>query len=83
MISTQNISIIEDEIKALEEKINKSKEELELTKQPIYKEKIMRNELLMQKEGEYVVQLPDLEKREVENVEDDVTAWEEWGKLIF
>jgi len=54
-ISTQNISILEEEIKALETQIYKSQEMLEKANQPLNKERILRNELLMQKEGEYVV----------------------------
>lgn len=82
-ISTQNISTLENEIQSLEKKIDESQKELEIAQSPLSQEKIIRNELLMQKEGEYIVQLPELKKKEVKNEKGKTSPWEAWRELMF
>jgi hypothetical protein len=56
-----------------------------LAQDPVSKERIIRDQLLMQKPGEVVVQLPDLEVPSPEPSPSAVpiTPWEEWKKLLF
>ncbi|MFZ5376537.1 MAG: FtsB family cell division protein [Patescibacteria group bacterium] len=55
--SKQSIEQLEAEVQELEKIRDEDKKKLELADKPIAKEKIIRNELLMQKPGEYVVQI--------------------------
>lgn len=82
-VSSQNIAVLEKDIASLEEKIKKSQESLDAAQQPLSREKILRNELLMQKEGEYLVQLPNLEQKVKNIAETPISPWQEWKKLIF
>ena len=48
------------ELQKLQEKADQLKKDLEKEKQPFEQEKIIRDELNMQKEGEIIIQLPSL-----------------------
>ncbi|MEN8253494.1 MAG: septum formation initiator family protein [Patescibacteria group bacterium] len=65
------------EIQSLETKISSAKN-------PNTREKVLRDEFLMQKEGEYILKLPDIELIEIEAEEEKhLSAWEEWQGLLF
>ena len=83
-LSNQSISHIQTEIDMLKIQIDTQKEKLEAVKDPLSKEKILRDQLLLKKENEYVVQIPDIEVEEDENFsKNKISAWEEWKKLIL
>jgi hypothetical protein len=67
----------EQDVKSLEEKVTKAKS-------PLTQEEIIRDQLLMQKPGEYVVQIPDLPEpvEEVKTVSTPLTPWEQWQELL-
>jgi len=82
--SQQNMNILEQEIVKLSSEVSQTEQQLEKADDPISKEKILRNELLMQKEGEYIVQIPEVESRKKQKADHKkTTPWEEWTKLIF
>jgi len=82
-ISKQNLKQVEQEIAILEQKVKQNETKLYQAQTDFTKEKIIRNELLMKKEGEIVVNLP-LSKVSVEKVmtEEETTAWQEWKRLL-
>ena len=69
---------MEEEVLTLETAIIESQ-------QPFAKEQIIRNELLMKREGEYVVQIPDELVTTTQRVTraEFLTPWEEWRQLLF
>lgn len=82
-ISTQSINSLQSEVKKIEEEVSDTEDKLYQAQNPLYKEKIIRDQLLMQKEGEYVLQIPSLEKKEVKTEAITKTPWQEWMELIF
>lgn len=62
-VSQRNVELLEEKIQDVNQRIEIEKKELEYTSSEFAKEKIMRNELLLQKPGEYVLQIP-LENQE-------------------
>lgn len=68
---------LDTEVKILEEQVQSAQTELA-------KEKIIRNELLLQKPGEYVVQLPEDILQPHQKAEDEApeTPWEAWKRLL-
>lgn len=83
--SAQNLQNLEDEIIEMEQEVSLLEESIEESQQPFFQEKIIRDELLMKKPGEYVVQIPDelLQTNKVPSKEKLITPWEEWQKLLF
>ncbi len=83
--STENLKSLEEEVLEMEAEVLALETAIEESRQPFAKEQIIRNELLMKKEGEYVIQIPDeLVTKTQEIIEVEVSSpWEEWQKLLF
>jgi len=83
-ISTQNIKILEKEVDRMSNNIMETEEKIIKTESNEFKEKIIRNELLLQKPGEHVIQLPDLENNEdvLGNEIDESKPFDRWLKLL-
>lgn len=81
-ISNKNIQVLEQEIEQLEQFIISNQNKLYQSEQKFAKEKILRDQLLMQKDGEIIIQLP-IEDLEVEKKDKKlaVSPLEEWQKL--
>lgn len=60
--SAENIRILEHEVNQISQEIIDVEERLDETESQQFKEKVVRNELLLQKPGEYVLQLSDVKK---------------------
>ncbi len=83
-LSEHNLNILRSEVNDLQTEVDNKQQELELAKQPLAKEKIARNELLLKKEGEYVIQLPEIKLPEEKMLADkELSNWEKWEKLLF
>jgi cell division protein FtsB len=71
-------------VKSENEKIRQKNQVLEQKLQNINPEQMVRDELLMQKDGEYVVKVPPLPSDKVEKtVEKNEPNWKKWLKLIL
>lgn len=57
--SSENIAVLEHEINQISQDIINLEEKIEYTQSDEFREKVIRNELLLQKEGEYVLQIQD------------------------
>lgn len=81
----ENVKNLERIIKEKELNINQTKEKLEEANSPLSQEKIIRNDLMMKKEGEYVVQIPNemIQVEEEQSVEAEKSIWDEWNDLLF
>lgn len=83
LTAQKNLNKVETEISYLEQELENNKRELYQTKTDLNKEKIIRNELLMKKEGEIIVNLPLKEESEIVTLQNEkTTAWEEWKKVL-
>ena len=83
-VATENVRLLEENNQLLIDQIEQEKDALEYANTDLSKEKIIRNELLMQKPGEYVIQIPndvviDQQSGEVQQQ----SAWDEWQQLLF
>ncbi len=82
--SKQNLAKVKTEINFKAQELSKLESEYQTAQQDFTKEKIARNELLLQKEGEFIVQLPPQEKKSVETVEVAThTPWQKWKDLLW
>lgn len=83
--STENLKIFEQEVLKTEVEVLALEEAIIKSQQPFAKEEIIRNELLMKKVSEYVVQIPDELVNETQNVSraETLSPQEEWQKLLF
>ena len=91
--SSKSASVSKASLKQLEEKVELAKKEVEQAQKileqgqdPLALEKIQRNELLQKKEGEIVLQIPELEKLSNQENQPKLKEngpLEEWQKLLF
>ncbi len=82
-ISQQNIQSLESEVKQLEQEIASNNKELYHLDQDFVKEKIVRDQLLKQKEGEIIINLPIQElKKPKQNLQEKQIPLKEWLALF-
>ncbi|MBU0576464.1 septum formation initiator family protein [Patescibacteria group bacterium] len=81
----QNLQNLESEIMKIEQDVALLEKSIEEAQQPFSQEKIIRDELLMKKPGEYVVQIPDelIKISQPQIQEENLSPWEEWQGLLF
>lgn len=82
--SSQQLNVLEQEIEGLKTDVDTLAEASKTAEQSFSKEKIIRNELLMQKPGEYVVQIPDEPISASDSQVDtkETTPWQEWQEIL-
>jgi hypothetical protein len=82
--SVRNTELLEEDIASISREVSQTEQSLAKSNHPLTREKILRNELLMQKEAEYIIQLPDINLAKTNNLEkNQQSPWEEWKKLLF
>ena len=83
--SAENIKSIEEEVLKTEAEVLALEIAIEESQQPFIEEKIIRNELLMKKPGEYVIQIPNelIEQTQTTIEIKTLSPWEEWQQLLF
>lgn len=83
-ISQENLKAIQQEVTQVETDLQANQILLEKSQRPIAEEKLTRSELLMQKENELIIKLPDIEEP-VETVETATkkTPLAQWKELFF
>ena len=83
-LSKKNIKNLKQIVSKMEISYNRQAEELKTAKKPLTKEKVVRNELLMKKPGEYILQLPEINPAQPEKtIRKEKTPWEKWRNLLF
>lgn len=83
-VASQNVAVLEQKITDLSRELEEEQKALEYSSSDFAREKILRNDLLLQKPGEYTLQIPD--ESSVENMAEMPavkTPWEEWKELLF
>lgn len=86
LVSKKSLEQLEEKVKVAEKELTQVKKEFEQGQDPLALEKIQRNELLQKKEGEIILQIPDLEETEVKEGEtqpEETGPLEEWYKLLW
>lgn len=83
--STQNLQNLEAETAKIKQEVSLLEESIQEAQEPFSQEKIIRDELLMKKSGEYIVQIPDelLQTKKILPEKKLTTPWEEWRRLLF
>lgn len=83
--STEHLAVLEQEIAEMASEVSGLENQLENAQSTEAQEKIIRDELLMQKPGETLVQLPELSKEDLPlpSPSPTPTPWEEWRELLF
>jgi len=82
--ATENVTLLENQIDQLSDQIESEQQTIKYAASDLAKEKILRNELLLQKQGEIVLQIPDDETLTIEaEAAEQKTPWQEWKELLF
>ena len=85
--SSENIRVLEYEIDQISNEIIGLEEKIELTESEQFKEKVVRNELLLQKPGEYILQIQENTEAKPENKlinkTKTVTPLENWKEILL
>lgn len=76
---------MEQETIELETSVSQLAEKVEQSSTPFAKEKLIRDQLLMQRPGEYVVQVPELQASESvpKHKAETLRPWHAWIKVLF
>ena len=82
--STQTTSLLDQEIDQIASEVSGLEAALAQAQSEFTKEKIARDELLLKKEGEIVLQLPEIHLPETKTASHSAqTPWQEWQALLF
>ncbi len=83
--SGQSLFALESDVKKISSDVHNTEEKLHTAQDPFTKEKLVRDSMLMQKPGEYIVQIPDLPSPTpiTQATKQEFTPWQAWKKLLF
>jgi hypothetical protein len=83
--SAQTLSHQAEEIASLEEENQNYQQQLAESQSPLEQEKLIRDQLLMQKPGEYVVQIARSSENNQQTTPDiqQQTPWQAWKALLY
>ena len=83
-VSEHSLASFESQTQKLTDEVTESRQELEFAQSDLSKEKVRRNELLQKKDGEIVVQIPEVNDLPIEEVAtNSASPLEEWQELLF
>lgn len=83
-LSTENLEYLEEEVSQMQAEVLSLETAIDQSQQPFAKEKIIRDELLMKKPNEYVIQIPDELVESITPIESKSIKrpLEEWQQLL-
>lgn len=83
--SSRSIERLEAEVASMEAKVNEVEQEARTATSSAARERLYREELLLQRPNEYIVQIPDLPLPSPSPIVQPVSErpWEQWKKLLF
>lgn len=80
--TAQSVSVLSEQLHQTQTDVSQLEQQLSSASQSTAQEKLIRDTLLMQKPGEYIVQVPvELPARTVETETGTTTPWQEWQQL--
>ncbi len=82
--SAELLTQLKTQVAQKQQTFNQTKQKTEIAQTPLSQETIIRNELLLQKPGEYIVQMPDLPApvAQIATYEVQLTPWAAWKQLL-
>lgn len=83
--STEHLSVLEQEVEEMASETLELEERAAKAQSQEAQEKIIRDELLMQKPGEVIVQLPEINRSDLPlpSPSPSPTPWEAWKKVLL
>ncbi len=84
-ISTEQVAVLEQEIDQMTSEVSELDKQAQAAQTPEMKEKLIRDQLLMQKDGEIVVQIPEIPEFSYNRLQAQPSPepWDEWEDLLF
>ncbi len=84
-VAAANVQLLRESVDAQKLEVSELRTDLEIANHPFTKEKMLRDELLLQKEGEIVFKLPDIPEVSPSPTPTPtpVTPWVEWKEVLF
>ena len=84
-ISPEQKTVLQQEVFKMTREISQLEAEKRLAQHPYTQEKILRNELLLQKPGEYILQVPPVSPLPLPSPvpSPSVTPWQEWQQKLL
>ncbi len=83
-VSENSLKKLEQEIQGLESDLERSRQATANNQSDLAREKVIRNELLGQKPGEIILQVPERERQQQkQTLETTLNSLDEWKKLLF
>lgn len=79
------VATLEQQVTQMTQELTALEKQLDIASSSASQEKIIRDQLLMQKPGERVMQIPDVpvETQTGPTATPSPTAWEEWQKILW
>lgn len=83
--TSSQVAALETEVEKITQEVQDLSDVAAVASSAGTQEKIIRDQLLMQKEGEIIVQLPEIDLSQVKKIapSPSPTPWEEWQKVLF
>lgn len=82
-ISSEQVQLLDQEMNQMASEVSALEDEVKQAGTPEMQEKIIRNELLMQKNGEYVVQLPSTGSGNANlPPQASLSPWQQWWQML-
>ncbi len=82
--STEALSVLDQEVAQIASEVEKLESQVAEATSAATKERILRDELLMQKPGEYVLKLPAIEtSKQDEEAVANQTPWQQWKEILY
>ncbi len=82
--SSDLVTHLRSQVNQKQQEYDNIKKQANIAQTSLHQETIIRDELLMQKPGEYIVQMPDLPEPIISQrvIQPQLTPWEEWKKVL-
>lgn len=81
--STESVAVLDQEVAQIASEVSALDSELALAKSSDAQEQRIRDELLLKKPGEYVIQLPAIEQQTTQvSKKTPLTPWQKWQKVL-
>ena len=83
--SSEKVAVLKADVEKQQALADELAKKLEAAQHPFSKEELIRDQLLMQKPGEFVVQMPNLPVNDLDLgvTPQQTSPWQEWKKLLF
>ncbi len=84
-ISSEQVDVLEQEIGQIARDVSELEKDVQIASTSGAQEKIIRDELLMQKPGERVIQMPEVEASPIPRPSPSPTPtnWQRWQMVLF